>query len=534
VAVRLLDLPLQRSLPELLEPFASLSPMVEAMLWNARATRCNGEGKRERAREQFLHTLACLDAIASPDLAYVSKIRAAIGQTVAEIDASLGVASEYLERLDSDTGDLNQRVSAHYVKKVCALYQGDAESAERHRRQAELLGLQIKARSMFSTLGQELEAHALARDLTGLKQVRARVEEMAARYPGWIPVLRVADAHCARLRGDLQGALQSAASLREQGGGSSDSPWCLHALALEGSLLAELGRAEEAHAPCEAARARCASEGMAYYTRLFDCALAQIETALGRFDSARARVERATRELLELGVSGLQLSQVYECDARIALAMGDRDRFESAAGQVAAQCRPGFSSSAYERLLDESRRTSLQPDAPSPDPSEVSDLSQSYLRASTAMTDCSGPDERAQRALALLCDGEHMARGYLLLATRSGLQLCASNTGRELPEGLVSFARACFEAELRGAGITRTAVDLSTALDASLERWVSPDGEVYTAQLLRDEHASGPRLVGVAMLGARGGPAPAQLPVLSSAVARHLIDSGDFVGELAI
>ncbi|HEX3595053.1 MAG TPA: protein kinase, partial [Polyangiaceae bacterium] len=194
VAARVFDLELQASLPALLEPFALLDPMVAAMLANARGTLLNGTGKREEARDVFKGVESALSAM-SGGLAYGQKIREAISQTLAEIDASIGVKSIWTERLGEETVDSNHRVGARYIQKVSALHQGDWEAAERYRQQAELTMLQSRARPMFSTLGQELEAHAMANDLTGLRQVRSSIHAMAEQHPGWAPVRLVADAH---------------------------------------------------------------------------------------------------------------------------------------------------------------------------------------------------------------------------------------------------------------------------------------------------------------------------------------------------
>ena len=129
------------ALPALLEPFAPLSPLVDAMFDNARATCLNGEGKRELARELFVDVLKKMDALSASELSYMDKVRAAIAQTITEIDASLGVDSEYIARLRDLDRDPNQGVGAHYIQKVVALHHGDWEAAERHRHDAELLSL---------------------------------------------------------------------------------------------------------------------------------------------------------------------------------------------------------------------------------------------------------------------------------------------------------------------------------------------------------------------------------------------------------
>src|SRR5262249_19711991 len=148
-SVRVMDLDLMASLPELLEPFARLNPMIAAMLANARGTLLNGMGKREAAKEIFVDILKQLEAVSGADFTYVDRIRASIGQTIAEIDASLGLKSCWVERVHKEEmADPNQQVGAIYVQKVAALHQGNWEQAEQHRKRAELAMLQSKTRPM--------------------------------------------------------------------------------------------------------------------------------------------------------------------------------------------------------------------------------------------------------------------------------------------------------------------------------------------------------------------------------------------------
>ena len=100
-----------------------------------------------------------------------------------------------------------QIAQIYYVRKMAALSQGDWEAAERYRRHAETLRLRTKMYQSISTLLMELVVHAAARDLTGLRQVRSGIHAMADRYPGWQPVKHFADAHYARLCGDLAEAM---------------------------------------------------------------------------------------------------------------------------------------------------------------------------------------------------------------------------------------------------------------------------------------------------------------------------------------
>jgi hypothetical protein len=531
VSVRTNDLALQRTLPELLDATAPLSPMAEAMRRNALATRLNGEGKREQARHMFGEVLAVLAQLGGADLVYVDKIRAAIAQTMAEIDASLGLAPSYGERISLLPQDPNQLAAAHYVRKVVALHRGDGEAAERHRRDAELAGLQSRVASMFSTLGQELEAHALARDLTGVKQVKAAISRMAHKSRGWQPVLGVAEAHYLHLCGDLPGALRIAAAVSDEA--ESASPWCIQARALATELLVELERPEQALAICTPALELCERLDMPYLARSLSCALALAEAALGRFDEARVRVQRVIEDLNKLCVTGLLLGRAYECEARVAIAQRDDAQFALAAERVAEQyhCRTHrLLGASYERLMDDARRAGLGvcEDA-------TADSLRTHIRE--ALARCHGPAERAYGALELLCAGQPPTCGYLFLTTRSGLERVAQTAGLNAPGELTRFAELCFEAETQDALVTMTAADL-TALAGNdngtgASQWKAANGDSYRAMPLRVHGRLGWLVLGVALLNESVGCAAPELDRLVAVLTEELIGSGDFVATRA-
>lgn len=527
VAVRALDLPLMASLPALLEPFAVLSPLVAAMLGNARGTLCNGEGKREQARAIFIKVLAQLDQISGAELAYVEKVRASLSQTMAEIDASLGLRSSWVERLSHEILDPNQAIGAHYLRKVAALQQGDWQAAEQQRQAAELLLLQGNARPMFSTLGQELEAHALARDLTGLKQVRAGIAAMAQLYPGWLPVEHVADAHYHRLCGDHEAALHAARGAHDVGG--VQSPWPLQARILECELLIEQGRADEALALGESTLALCEERGMRYMARSLLWSVALAEARLGKLTRAQERLASVLEEQLAIGVSGLLLGRTYELCARVSLLAADHDGFHIFAQHTAEQYRAGHGSvlgALYERLMEEARQAGVSNVQAAENMASDASLAthDSNARVSSALAGCNDRQERALRALALLCDGPTPTRGQLFLLTPEGLQLVASNIPGHASSALLDFARACIDGE-RELSHTVTATLDAEPLATVARVWHGDDGVDYHALLLSVVTEQGYLLVGVALLADR--PLSSDLTPLAHALAHHLLTAGD-------
>jgi hypothetical protein len=535
VAVRVNDLPLQSGLPELLVPFAPLDPTVRAMLANASGTRLNGQGKREAARDQFEGVIRELDALTDAP-GYLHKVRAAIAQTLAEIDASLGVTSPFTERLERDAVDPNQRVGARYIQKVAALHQGDWEAAERYRQLAELEMLQSRVRPMFSTLGQELEAHAMARDLTGIRQVRAAIHKMAEKHAGWVPVMHVADAHYQRLCGELDAALATASSVRKAEPDSGfRSPWVFHAAAVEAEILVELGRSSEAVEIARSALSECEHEGMRGFARALSLALALAEAKLGDIHAATDRLDRVVAEQKELGITGLSLGRSYEHRARIAIWAADIDAFERFAKLAAQQYRPGKSSvlgALHERLMEEARQAGIGVEGhvhyASSEERSVTNTT-GWEEVTAALSACTDRRARAERALSLLIQGDPPKRGHLFFVGSAGLELVASSEPPEDVEALARFAQERLDAELDPDETVTGFLDTSSVPSIELT-WHSQDGSVFTTVLLATPESGNVLITGVLVI-ADSGQRRRHFDDVVASVARACLSSGDASGR---
>jgi hypothetical protein len=535
VAVRTFDVETLSTLPALLEPFAPLNPMVSAMLENAWGTWLAAQGKREQAHRKFTDILTQLDQISGAELAYIEKVRASLSQTLAEIDVSLGVHSVWVDRLSRAQQDPNQKVGAQYLRKVAALQRGDWEAAEGFRELAELYTLQSNVTPMFSTLGQELEAHAMARELTGLRRVREAIHAMAARHLGWTTIRHLADAHYFHLCGDHEAALRAATEASGPAGESSGSagnaavrsPWAIAARTVAVEILAELGRADEGLPMGLAELAWCESGDMHYLARGLSLAVARCEAALGRFDAAWERVERVIAEQKELGVTGLQLGRSYELGARIAVLARNTESFKAYSELAREQYRPGKSSvlgALYERLVDDARRAGMLEPPETPVESGPMSADLTRQKVTTALAGCNGTRERARRALELLCEGTPPLRGHLLLVTETGLSLAASNTTLDSHTDLVAFAQETIEADLEGADAKSTALEEDVVYETRL--WRDAEGNPYNAVVLSTFLGSSCKIGGVAVLTSdrtRLG----EIAPLAEALARMLIEAGD-------
>jgi hypothetical protein len=536
ISSRVMDRKLQVTLPELLVPFAPLNPMVTAILTDARASCLLGEGRREPARAAFAEVLEQLESVSGAELRYVEKVRAAVCYALAATDTALGIPSVWLDRY-GEVEDQNQRLSALFLRKVAALQQGNWELAEKHRREGELFSLQTKASSMFSTLGDELEVHAMARDLTGVRRARAGVRDMFEKHPGWLPLANLADAHYLHLCGDLDGALTALTpALAADADDVLLSQWTVAGRVLAVQLLSELGKAEDAMALGLAELARCEARGMRVQARHLSLSIAGAEAKLGRIGEAMNRVEAVIAEQKTLGVVGLQLGQAYEAAARIAIAAKDGDAFLEFAVGAFEQYRPGQSSvlgALYERLLDEARQAGLAGDTPDTAPPRADPALLTVANLATAVAGCELPAERAERALGLLCDGDPPTRGHLLVCKVDGLKLVASNAPCSSIREIVSFATQCLEHESRTSNMETSALS-SMTLGEPLTGWRDTEGVEYETVVLATPVNDSLCVGGIALLAKRGAPRAGRLAPLANAIARTLIASGDAVSVVVM
>jgi tetratricopeptide (TPR) repeat protein len=545
VGARTLDAALIASLAPLLEPFAPLSPLVEAMWQNAICTfEANFAALRERARLRATDILARLEKISDSELRYVQSIRNALAYCVGAIEAGLGLLSavSWAELLDRDP---LQRVNAMQIRQVVRLQQGDPEGAERFRKQAEVLAVQARARQMFTNMASvELGAYAAAHDLTGVKQAAAAIEVLAARFEGWIPVSHLAQGHFERLRGNPEAALSAYERCLALSSPDPQKPWASiaswpRAIAGYIEVLIELGRFEDAKLQGERALTIGRERGLAVALHDIARALALVEAKLGDYTSATARLSEVIAQQLELGVSGLNLGASYEARARIAIWAGDTAAVEEYAALTAREYRHGRGSplgALYERLMAEARQAGV-PVLPQLSEFESTVMAKTVLahrlsvpvQVSQSMRSAESMGHRAVRALHLICDARGAHAGHLYLLAEGGLALAASNCDKQPDAGLLEFVTEFLTRELDEPEM-ETVPEAETALKSSSRSslWTDPYGSVYEPLLLTCVVDGIALCAGVAVLlddGPRERHGKAAEVV--SAVGAQLIASGD-------
>jgi tetratricopeptide (TPR) repeat protein len=534
------ELDLVENLPDLLEPFAPLNELVDIVWKNAIATReTMARVRPDRGRELWIEVYERLGTVQGVEAEYVNLIRNAVAFGLGTCEAWMGMqsATSWAERLDDVP---LQRVSALQLRRTVRIQLGDWEAAERLRKEAEILALQAQSRQMFPNVLQvEINAFALAGDMTALKQSIDRARTLAATAPGWVPTVLIAEGRFQVLCSNFQAALgsaESALALLE----SKDGPvyplgaaWC-GAVATRLEALIGLERYEEARSAGEQAIAVCKNLEIGVPAHDISRALALAEARLGEFETASARLSQVIQEQLALGISGLRLGASYEARARVAIWARDAALAEEYMRHTAREYRYGQGSALgarYERLVQEAQRIAGAK-LPSLSEFESSNGSTSMPTSATvvvteAMKGAGGATERAERALDLLCDERAAAGGFLYLFKRRRLRLVASRGARRPPQEFSDFLTRFLAHELADIdAATRVLTEPLSDEEQPVEKHYTDSlGLQFYPVLLRGTVGDESRYAGVVAFGYHGA-APQVDDKLVVALSTHFIESG--------
>jgi hypothetical protein len=541
IGARSRDMALLDSLPELLAPFAPLSPVLHALWQNAiAATEMHYKARNDFARQRLLGVYERLGQTAGGELRYVDSIRHAVAYAVGAIEIGLGLPSAlgWIEIMDRDP---QQQVNAMYLRRLLCLYEGDAEGAERHRKQAELLAVQASGRQMFGVpLHLELAAQVLARDLAGLKHVADRIAQLAAREPGWVPLHHLAQGWFQRLRGDAAAAKEAfERCLALTTPGRAAPPACLNtwvsATAGYVAVLVELGEPEQARAHGVWALERCAELGIDVWSYGIVRELALAEAKLNDFERAAGRLDALIDK--QAGTSDSHLAVLYEARVHVAIWAKDSSaaaHFVELAARAYRRAPRAALLVGQGRLRDEARRAGLELELPasafessvlgSPDSASSSALRK---QVTTALDRATTPPARSLRALELLCETSGARAGHLYL-TQAHELVRAASCGSPADAALDAFANGYWLQQLDDSFLTAGLTQDSSALELlDGGSWTHPGGTLYRLLLLTAAFRGELVFVGVVALVAETvSPLPARVGKLGVVLCERLLELG--------
>jgi tetratricopeptide (TPR) repeat protein len=548
--VRMVDVRLLKSLPGLLEPFAPLSPIIDAIHQNAIATcEATVDAQFFQARERWLGVIEKLNSAQGGALQHVDQIRCAVAFALGCLEGGRGfpTAEKWAEQLEAEP---QQQVSAMYLRKVARLQLGDWEGAERCRRAAELLALQASTPPMFGSHMIELSAHAMAGDLPGVQQCGARIDTLARRHNGWQPYSLLAKGYFDLLRGDPEAArttLERALVECAPDSGNADRAlmaWPNVAGAYVQALVSS-GRVEEARSFGE----RALADGERLGIRTLDDVvrgLALAETKLGAYPQACARLQGLIDRQLSLGVQGLHLGASYEARARIAILASDQPAVEIYGRLTADQYRHGRGSPLgvrYEALMSEARRAGVVV-LPALSDFEIHTIGLTEMRGITSSTfavvtsalrTVPDPEQRSQKALRLICDAYSADGGHLYLLRSDKLERTASQGSHLAGDAQFELARLCLDQALNHEDMATEIVSGTTGLGAGVAVLWTADGSIEHRTMVISARVDGViKHAGAVVLTASANkPKPEALATLS-AIGKLLLELGDSTGIIAL
>jgi hypothetical protein len=521
------DLAFLRAAPDL-GPFRGLAPVIAPIHMLIRGMERRLTGSLEQAASVYRELIQRIEQpdAGGLDVRTVSYTHAGMLNALGLIEAGSGLAScvrliDGLQKLPAFD------VNALSLRMLHLLFQGDAVGAEACRQLSGRARLQTGAQPIYGSgyLIWELQAHAIAEDLTRMRHTLDEIAPLADRFQGWQPILRYGSAEYHRIRRSPSKALADIeAALRLAPPGTHQVWPC--AAACHVLVLHDLGRHAEALASAlenlEAARAQL-GEVPPVLSLVASLAEAQVGAST-RDDALRtrapARADAAIAQLMAAGVSGIRIGFAHDMRSRVAALLADstglQHHLELCRAAYLAHKNPALSAK-YERLSHALGQRA-----------HVPELASATIegRVVAALERCHTPEQRAQLALTSLLQHAGSSAGALFTLGAESVE-CAARIG-EVGDiaALSSSVDQYLRSQLAAAEVTCTHSDSAATL-ALIELSVEP-GRSWRPVLLHHTEAGQVRVVGVAVLelsGSRG--ALAHPTRLASAIARVLERNGD-------
>jgi hypothetical protein len=543
VASRTRDSRLTARTPAMLEPFASLSPVLHALWQNAvSADEMNFRGKPQRARERALAVYEQLGRCQGDELRYVDMIRNSIASAIGILELLMGLPSA-LDWIAIGENDPMQQVNATYWRRLLCLKQGDVEAAERLRRKAEVLTVQASGRQMFPPpLRYELFEQARLGDLAAVKHVLDQIAQLAAEELGWEAEVCLARGVYQRLRGDLAAAklaFEKCLELTDQEKEPAypDTSTWVNAIVSYVSVLRALGQFERAYEVGKRALERCEAWGVDSPMLEIVREVALVEAKLGLHAAAARRIDGLITS--RHGLVEAQRTLDYEVRAQVAIEARDSEtamHYAMLTGKHELNSKTALAS-RQTQLLEQARRAGMDVDVPASafehsvfGEAQRPERHIALTRVATLFHDAREPRERAQRSLEALCQSARASAGALYVAQASGLHAAASlqlAVTSELDAEVGSY----WLQQLEGGDMTALTVEASDSELAEPAVWSDASGRAFQFMLLKCMLRETLMYVGVAVLAIEGGATPkAAAWELANALSMRLLELGDASG----
>ncbi|HMJ14336.1 MAG TPA: protein kinase [Polyangiaceae bacterium] len=425
-------------------------------------------------------------------------------------------------------------ISAEQIRALYHAFRGEAALANQHRARLETLAIQFGSAWQVEVWApvSRVVVSLLTRDVIGGKRVVEELDRLSVEIPSLEVHHQLARMAYFEMKGKPDVADEIYRGLPESHLNGGFLGWPAAAGVRAAALIA-LGRAREAR-DLAASVIDAMSPANAPYVVMHlpaHVSLAFADAALGDARAAISRIDRLISE--HRGDEGpLTLGSLHGARARLSLEAGDlsaaREHFEHmqmwfrATGNsvLIAQC---------ERLQREIARATHAGETQASDGSaRLSSISfpPETDEVRSALSQCQGPDELAQRALDLIVQQAHGEQGYLLLYDRAEdrLRLLAPQNGEEPPTDL---ELAALDAVHHADELEDAPTDIVPATGVGIDigrSSIEVRGEVYRMLLLTTLCSE--ELTTVGLVAVREGAVPLVSPQsgVLSVVARSLLE----------
>lgn len=521
-----LDVAQWRRVPRI-SPLAFLSPALALIARLQDGFEARLTGRFETARRIYIELLESLeqkDIQLEPT--YRSSMRSGLGLVLAMIEGGLGI-STCEARLDLVEGTALRDFTKLTVRAVAHMFQGDARGADELDRQREVRGVEHPSSAPYAALHLlwRAQAHAIANDLTRLRQDLEAIEREAQQIPTWQPVLAWARGQFERARGDCDAALAHLDDALANMPAFGHQLW-VPAVGAKVATLCDAARFDEARSLGQAMVTGAESAGIGVQAALIRMPLALATARLGEGSEARALAQRCVEDYTALGVTGLNLGQAYETVARVAGIAGDTPAFEAAAELCSVEYtrhRNAALASKVRRLWRDHGR--LAPDLPGGArmAASISKTTTSISELRSVMAACSDASARLDGGLWLLVRAAR-ADGAFLFTRGEGQLKERARVGETPLDGGVEDLAGNFLDEVLGHDVTQTGAANSDPATPTLSLQV---GEHFFHPLLLSHGADGAlAITGCVIIATREATIGVD-PELASSISLALCNAGD-------
>jgi hypothetical protein len=533
------DLELWRKLPSL-QPLVPLSPAlwIAEKLVHAFGNRIMG--RIEVACREYREILARSEQPdrGGLDETYHKYMCYMIMRGIGMLEAAIGLKTP-LELAEIMEKDPSYELHAMQMRMFYYLWQGDSDQTNQCRQNIELLRIQKSPTRAFegSYLARELPAYALSDDLTGVKRVLNGIKRMAARFPAWVPTLRLARGEYQRIRGDFHSALAEFDEALKIAAPAEHQNWA-DIVGAKLRTLFELQRYDEMRTLGRESLAIGEREELGYLCNYIQMPLALAEAKLGDEQSGVERADSIVQSLEQIEATGINLGLAYETRARVAIYSNDTEGCTKSISlcreQYVDRINPALVAK-YDKLVQEAKNSEAGAFSRVVLKSNLFEQSGNSIEEtmSTILTSCDGYKEGAQRLLELFVEYSATASGYLYTLQSDG-PLLVAQSGKERPvDGLLSFVKEFLSTELSQEDDNTATDTRSTTGGNSTGIWAKHGLSGYRPVLIGHHTQSGYVVTGLVVLIMRKNRKFIYPIDLIGPASKFLLESGNVASQIA-